>query len=250
MYSLLALLVTPPTLKRKPQIPICATAQIGISPAGVGRGTLSVMRKDGQPELDLATLEDVVARQSRKQRTEAAILGSIALAGVLSVAVLAPNAVQVLGKMIPDVRPLSQKQSVRRAIGRLIKHGSIVKEGGRYALTDHGRDRLARLRFVARSTSNRKRRWDKKWRIVIFDIKEGRKSVRDELRRILVKAGFVQLQKSVWVFPYRCDETIALLKFHLTLGWDLVYIIADAIEGDEELRHHFGLPSSHDAPHV
>ena len=46
-----------------------------------------------------------------------------------------------------------------------------------------------------------KRRWDRRWRIVIFDIPERRKSVRAKLRRFMQEYGFVRLQDSVWIYP-------------------------------------------------
>jgi len=196
----------------------------------------------------LRELENIVAAQSKKSRTEAAILGSVALAGVLVVAVLAPNAVQVLRHLVPSTTFQNHGQSVRRAISRLIRNKLIEKKAGKYTLTAAGRERFEKLTTVREMRSafrdkNEKEKWDGKWRIVIFDIKESRRAKRDELRSLLIRTGFIKLQESVWVFPYRCDEVIALLKFHLTLGWDLVYIIADAIEGDDRLRRHFSLPA-------
>lgn len=41
--------------------------------------------------------------------------------------------------------------------------------------------------------------WDGKWRIVIFDIPEERRIIRNLFRRNLKKWGFKQLQKSVWI---------------------------------------------------
>jgi hypothetical protein len=57
----------------------------------------------------------------------------------------------------------------------------------------------------------------------------------------LQEAGFEKLQGSVWVYPYRCDDVVALLKRHLLLGRELIYIIADGIEGDEIIREKFGI---------
>lgn len=193
----------------------------------------------------LQALEETVAAQSKKRRTETVILGTVALTGFLAMAMLAPNAVQVLRHVVPDIRPISQKQSVRRAIGRLIQRGYIRKEKAKYKITQKGRDRLEQLLLTANTQLYRKKRrpkWDGKWRIVIFDVKESRRTKRNELRQLLQANGFEKLQGSVWVYPHRCDEVVALLKFHLTLGWDLVYIVADAIEGDEDLRKHFKLP--------
>ncbi len=165
--------------------------------------------------------------------------------GIVGVAVVAPNALQLLRTCVPHLNEYGQKQTIRRTIGRLIRQGYIQKEGDRYRITDSGRKRLDQALRTAQLTlvqKVRSKKWDKKWRIVIFDVKEKRRSVRDELRSLLITTGFVKLQDSVWVYPHRCDEMIALLKFHLTLGRDLVYIVADGIEGDETLRRQFNLP--------
>lgn len=84
-------------------------------------------------------------------------------------------------------------------------------------------------------------RWDKKWRIVIFDIPEKRRRTRDEVRRLLTSVGFYRLQNSVWVYPYDFEDIIGLLKTDLGIGKDVLYIIADEIENDKYLRQHFHL---------
>lgn len=84
-------------------------------------------------------------------------------------------------------------------------------------------------------------RWDRKWRLLIFDIREKRKSCRDKLRLTLVNLGFIRLQNSVWVYPYDCEEYIALLKADFKIGKELLYIIADEVEGDHVLKRYFGL---------
>ena len=190
-------------------------------------------------------LEELVATQTRKKRVETAVLGTLALSGVVVVAAMGPGVLQLLKYVMPHLNEVGQKQTIRRAIGRLIKQGYIRKDGDRYHITSVGQKRLddaIRRAQISLARNKRAQKWDKKWRIVIFDIKEKRRAVRDELRSLLITTGFVKLQDSVWVYPHRCDEVIALLKFHLTLGRDLVYIIADGIEGDEALRKHFGLP--------
>lgn len=44
--------------------------------------------------------------------------------------------------------------------------------------------------------------WDKKWRLVIFDIPEKQRSLRENFRRKLKELGFGMVQKSVWVSPH------------------------------------------------
>jgi phenylacetic acid degradation operon negative regulatory protein len=47
-----------------------------------------------------------------------------------------------------------------------------------------------------------KQKWDKKWRILIFDIAEVSRKTRDILRLKLKELGFGMLQKSVWITPH------------------------------------------------
>ena len=46
-----------------------------------------------------------------------------------------------------------------------------------------------------------KRRWDGKWRMVLFDVPQYRSGDRIRLRRSLASRGFGYLQKSVWITP-------------------------------------------------
>lgn len=47
-----------------------------------------------------------------------------------------------------------------------------------------------------------RRIWDGKWRLVIFDIKEIERNIRDQLRRKLKDWGFVMWQESVYISPH------------------------------------------------
>jgi len=53
--------------------------------------------------------------------------------------------------------------------------------------------------------------------------------------------GFVRLQDSVWVFPYDCEDFVALLKADLKIGVAVLYLIVEQIENDKHLRAHFDL---------
>lgn len=57
----------------------------------------------------------------------------------------------------------------------------------------------------------RKRRWDYLWRMIIFDVPEENKSVRERLRMTLQAAGFFPLQRSVFVTPYACEKEVEAL---------------------------------------
>lgn len=53
--------------------------------------------------------------------------------------------------------------------------------------------------------------------------------------------GFLKLQDSVWIYPYDCEELVALLKADFRIGKDILYVIADSLENDGWIKRHFGL---------
>jgi DNA-binding PadR family transcriptional regulator len=88
----------------------------------------------------------------------------------------------------------------------------------------------------------RSKKWDRKWRIIVFDIPVASNTVRDIFRRKLKEFGFYRLQKSIWVFPFECREEIQLLRDFLEVGErQIIYLEAMAIEGDLVLKQYFRL---------
>ncbi len=84
--------------------------------------------------------------------------------------------------------------------------------------------------------------WDKKWRILIFDIKDIQRIKREALRGKIKEMDMFQLQKSVWVYPYDFTKEMTLLRefFGLT-GAEMNLIEAAKIENDQLLRDYYGL---------
>lgn len=54
--------------------------------------------------------------------------------------------------------------------------------------------------------------WDRKWRLLVFDIPESKKEKREILRSFLQHFGFYQFQDSVFIHPFDCENEIDLLK--------------------------------------
>ena len=72
-----------------------------------------------------------------------------------------------------------------------------------YRLTDKGSLKALGGR---NPEEQRNRGWDGKWRVVVFDLPEKKRGLRNELRRQLRHARFGCLQGSVWVSPDAMDE--------------------------------------------
>lgn len=59
--------------------------------------------------------------------------------------------------------------------------------------------------------------WDGRWRLVMFDIPESKRDVRDRLRRALTKLGMGILQASVWISPNDIKKEIEEIGERLDL---------------------------------
>ena len=113
------------------------------------------------------------------------------------------------------------RYALSQAIKRLRKRGLIEKEERGeneiiLKLTDKGREK-------ALFESSHGFKWDGRWRIVIFDIPESKKSVRNIFRWKLKSWGFVKWQKSVWASKKNITEPMRELTKELEIDdWVLV----------------------------
>lgn len=187
----------------------------------------------------MGKLETISKKKAKRGEIQKIILRTIGITGVLAVAVIAP---QVLGAMnkLGLLKNLRQGEIIKSSASKLVKRGLLVYKDGYYQLTEEG-EKTLRLWEIADYKFNKPKHWDKKWRVVIFDIPEKKKKVRDQVRNLFVTAGFERLQDSVWVYPYDCENIIGLLKTDLGIGKDLLYMIVDEIENDKHLKEVFKL---------
>ncbi len=180
----------------------------------------------------------------RKSHIQQALLASLALAGVALATTIVPNALMAFAKL-PSIKRAHLKAKYRTALGRLVaqRYVEFEKRNGKsYArITEAGRRKLAFTLEKEKLDLHKKRRWDGRWRVIIFDVPERRRKTRDRLRLMMQELGFVRLQDSVWVFPYDCEEFISLLKVKLKVGSAVLYMVVEEIENDKHLREHFRL---------
>ena len=193
----------------------------------------------------MGQMERKSKKRTRKANLQKAILSTVFAVGGLGVALIAPKMTKVLAKFEPDfMKSKYRKYSFNRSLAKLKNTGLIVfkkTEKGNFAcLTTKGEAKLRQLELNDYKIK-KPRHWDRKWRILAFDVKEERKSTRNKIRFTLGQMGFVRLQDSVWVYPYDCEDLIMLLKADLKIGKDLIYIIADSIENDKNLCKSFNL---------
>ena len=185
-------------------------------------------------------MEQRSKKRSRNRRLQALVLASIAITGGLTIALVAPNVLGAMKKLglTPKGR---QSEYVHAARRRLKREGFLVERNGFLRITPRGEKQLQTL-SLSLLKPRRFKKWDEKWRMLIFDIPERRRHVRDKARGFLQTSGFVRVQDSVWLYPYPCEEFVALLKAEVKIGKDMLYVIVDSLEGDKKFRELFKLP--------
>jgi len=172
------------------------------------------------------------------------ILYYLLLAGMIYIAASSPYFTIRLLKNIKRWNKYP-KRKLSDAFYLLRKQGCIKIERKNHqiyiSLTEKGKKKASWLQIDALKIK-RPKRWDRKWRIVIFDISQLKKFYREAFRGKLKELGFYPLQKSVWIIPFECKDEIELLKdlFGLTEK-EVRLIIAEDIGQAEQIKKHFKL---------
>ena len=190
-----------------------------------------------------------IEKESKKRRfrvnLKQIMLATIGTAGLLSVVALAPNMFQILPNLGSGQKRRAKlfETSLERLLSDKLVMINKTNNGKFIQLTEKGKFELQRL-TQGEWKNKRRKRWDGKWRVIIFDIPEFRKKDRYKITRILKQLGFFRLQDSVWVYPDDCEDLIKIMKADLKIGLAVTYIIADSIEGDGKVAEFFGVKRS------
>lgn len=172
------------------------------------------------------------------------ILGSVGVAGLFLIAATVPNIVNVLPrKSFKNYSKGTLDGTTRRLLRRGLIKFTQGRNGWKLELTEKGLEFLESISIVEELKKRKNKKWDGKWHLLIFDIPEKNRRVRDDLRQELIKFEFYRLQDSVWVYPHECEDILELLRTKYGVRYDALYICAQKIAKDEWLRRHFKLSS-------
>ncbi len=168
-------------------------------------------------------------------------------AGVAIPAVLvAPNMAQVLFPLLKKfARKIDSRPHVlRKSLVALKKNRflQLEKRGEEHVLvlTERGRKRIISGKIEDIKIS-RPKYWDKRWRMVLFDIPEQHKKAREAIREKLRDLGFYHLQKSCFVYPFECRDEIDFVSEFFNISEHVNYVVAESLDGEKELKRFFNL---------
>ncbi len=123
---------------------------------------------------------------------------------------------------------------------RLVDYREKENEIVEIILTENGRKKALKYK-IDELEIKRPVKWDEIWRIVIFDIPEKRKRAREALRLKLRKLGFKELQKSVFIYPYECEDEINFIVEIFGIRPFVRFLRATSITNDAQLKIRFKL---------
>lgn len=107
-----------------------------------------------------------------------------------------------------------------------------------YRLTEEGKIE-AQKQLIKLRISNKKS--DGKWRVVVFDIPESKRILRDHFRRLLKDLGFKMLQASVWAIPYDVFDELEMMIPDIKKHAWIKLLSVDVIVGESEFNKLFNL---------
>jgi DNA-binding transcriptional regulator PaaX len=165
--------------------------------------------------------------------------GAITITAPYFVATAIPGIINFL------IRNKQEKRSFCNTFSKLRKQGLIKirnNNGQIYiSLTAEGKRKAGKYQ-IDNLKIKKLKKWDKKWRILIFDIKNEQKIKREALRGKIKELHLFQLQKSVWIYPYDFTKEMGILRSFFGLTKDEMQIItASNIENDGMAKKFFGL---------
>ena len=136
------------------------------------------------------------------------------------------------------------KQSLKRAIKRLYESKLVEEKQNKdgsvtLVLTENGKKKVLTYQ-LDEMRIKKPEKWDRKWRVVLFDIPEDRKKIREALRYHLKNLEFYEFQKSVFVHPYDCKNEIDYLIEFYDIRKFVRFILADEIDNELRLKQYFG----------
>lgn len=136
------------------------------------------------------------------------------------------------------------KEKLRKEIKNLYRSKLIKKKenpDGSYTMVLTEKGKLKALTYHFEKIRIEGKKWDGKWRFVVFDIPEKLRKGRDALRDKLKELGFYELQKSVFIFPYPCKNEINFIIEFFNLRKYVRFGTIDFIDNELHLKKIFNL---------
>ncbi|MEK7093015.1 MAG: hypothetical protein AAB927_00850 [Patescibacteria group bacterium] len=154
---------------------------------------------------------------------------------IAGAAVMAPNTIQLIDYFNPKGQ--AERNRIWKAIKYLEAKNRVSienKDNNTYVtLTERGNLKLTED-SIADLAVDTPRRWDHKWRFVMFDLPARHDGVRQAFRKKIEDFGFKLYQRSVFIYPYECHEEVHTVARWYGVDQHIRYVVATEIH---DMRH-------------
>ena len=149
---------------------------------------------------------------------------------------------KILGNIAKDWKEIDRR-ALHRAIKNLYKSRLIDakdnEDGTTSIVLSVNGKKKALVYHIDTIKIPKMKRWDKQWRIVMFDIPERFKKARDALALTLKRMDFYRLQKSVFVHPFECGDEIDFVIEFWNVRPYVRTILASHIDNEVHIKSKF-----------
>lgn len=189
-----------------------------------------------------------VSRKYKHGEIKDVILAALGIGVVVGgIVLISPQFPIVLGSIIKIIEELKgikiPKRKLKRVLRQLEKKEliGIERKNDQVFVTVKDKYNTEILKYSIKELLElkKKKKWEGKWFLVIFDVPEKQRTKRDYLRRFLNEIGFFPYQQSVYAFPYECEKEIMQIKKIVEGGSYISFIIAEKLERQEEMKRFF-----------
>lgn len=142
-------------------------------------------------------------------------------------------------KFSPDLRGNRKVQQIFTGLRRY-KFIRRIGESDRHILTHKGEQRFRKI-FIDEVVIKKQKKWDGKWRLVMYDLPIRFKKARDAFRWKLKDLGFYQLQKSVWIYPHPSEGELLFVADFFGVRKYIQILEVTNILNDQKAKTYFRL---------
>lgn len=150
-----------------------------------------------------------------------------------------PGSAILLGELMKVMDEKSAAKTVsylkynKLVVARDCDNGQVEYKLTSKAIASYKRAQLDDLQIITPYS------WDKKWRMVMFDIPAEKKNERQQLLQSLKEMNFYMLQKSTWIHPFDCEEQVGVLLSLLDLENEASYLVVESGNFQRHAEQHF-----------
>ncbi len=173
------------------------------------------------------------------------VLMLLAAGAILTTVVLFPG-IAAIGPLLKEEQKRRERKEwekfnlwrLRQVIKRLEKQKAVEVIDDVVKITEKGKKKLLRFNLEKMQL---KEKTDGQWRLIVYDVADLRKEQRELFRLMLKKLKCLQLQESVYLTPFVCDDEIEYLRNIFDIGTEVKVIKVLGLENETVYRKYFGL---------